>query len=56
MKNADHVFLTKLQFFFQTNERFYFVTPFVGGGKLSLVLENADNKKFTEKQIKFYIV
>ena len=56
LKNADHVFLTKLQFFFQTDERFYFVTPFVGGGKLSLVLEDADGKKFTEKQIKFYIV
>ena len=56
LKNAEHPFLTKLEFFYQTEVRFYFVTPFVGGGKLSMVLKDADNKKFFEKQIKFFIV
>ena len=54
LKNADHQFLTKIQYFYSTPARFYFVMPFVGGGELSLVLKQA--KTFDEKQIKFYII
>lgn len=52
--NADHPFVCKMQYFFQTPERLYYVMPFIGGGELSMVLKTS--KKFKEKQIKFYIV
>ena len=30
--NADHPFLANMQYFFITDERFYFIMPFIGGG------------------------
>ena len=51
--NADHPFLANLQYFYASEERFYFVMPFIGGGELSKILK--DQKKFQEYEIKFYI-
>ena len=41
-----------MQYFFQTEDRFYFVMPFVGGGEMNKILKK--RKKFTEEEIKFY--
>ena len=56
LKNADHKSLINLHFLFNTNERFYFVMPFLGGGELFKIVEqNSRDHRFSEIQIKFYI-
>ena len=43
---ADHPFLARLLYFFVTEERLYFVMPFIGGGEMSTMLKK--EKKFGE--------
>ena len=43
-----------MNYFFQTPERFYLISPLLSGGHLGLVLKE-NGGKFPESQIKFYI-
>ena len=52
LKSSQNPFLAQLLYFFSTEERFYFVMPFIGGGALDKVLKQA--QKFNEREIKFY--
>ena len=56
LKETTHQFLVKLEYFYQTQERLYFVMPFIGGGQLSSVLKKQPNQRFDERQIKFYMI
>ena len=53
---ASSPFLTKLDYFYQTQERLYYVMPFIGGGTLTQVLNGQPKGRFTERQIKFYVI
>jgi calcium-dependent protein kinase len=54
LKQANNEFILNLSFFFQTNERIYFVTPFIKGGDLYELLKK---KKFLDEEtVKFYCV
>ena len=42
-----------MQYFFSTEERFYFVMPLIAGGEMHKVLKH--HNKFPEDSVKFYI-
>ena len=52
LQSLDHPFLVGMIFFFQTEERIYFVMPFIRGGELFQHLRAS--KFFTEEKVKFY--
>jgi len=52
LQNLNHPFLVGMSFCFQTEERVYFVLPFVRGGELFQHLRKF--KYFPEKNVKFY--
>ena len=52
MFDADHPFLCGLDYFFQTEERLYFVMPYISGGMLLQTI--ADHGCFSEEIVKFY--
>ena len=41
-----------MQYYFVTEERLYFIMPFIGGGEISMMLKALG--KFNERMIKFY--
>lgn len=51
--NIKHEFLSSMDYTFQTDERLYFVMPFIEGGELYRIF--AEYKKFHEIIVKFYI-
>ena len=53
MMNIRHNFLSSMDYTFQTDERLYFVMPFIEGGELYKIF--AEKKRFTEVDVKFYI-
>jgi len=52
LQSIDHPFLVGMVFCFQTEERVYFVLPFIRGGELFQHLRQ--NKYFPEDKVKFY--
>ena len=52
LQSIDHPFLVGMVFCFQTEERVYFVLPFIRGGELFQHLRQ--NKYFPEEKVKFY--
>ena len=52
LQSLDHPFLVGMVFCFQTEERIYFVMPFVRGGELFQHLRTA--RYFPEEKVKFY--
>jgi serum/glucocorticoid-regulated kinase 2 len=52
LQNLNHPFLVGMSFCFQTEERVYFVLPFIRGGELFQHLRQY--KYFPEKNVKFY--
>ena len=52
LESLDHPFLVAMIFCFQTEERIYFVMPFVRGGELFQHLKT--EKYFPEEKVKFY--
>ena len=52
LQTLDHPFLVGMIFCFQTEERIYFVMPFVRGGELFQHLR--EKKLFSEYEVKFY--
>ena len=52
LQNLNYPFLVGMEFCFQTEERVYFVLPFVRGGELFQHLR--EYKYFPEKKVKFY--
>jgi len=52
LKQANNEFILSLSFLFQTNERIYFVTPFIKGGDLFQLLKKT--KIINEETVKFY--
>ena len=50
---ANHPFLANMQYFFASEERLYFVMPFIGGGEMGKILKIEDT--FKEPVIKFYV-
>ena len=52
LQSLNHPFLVGMVFCFQTEERVYFVLPFVQGGELFQHLRQ--NKYFPEEKVKFY--
>ena len=52
LDSLDHPFLVAMIFCFQTEERIYFVMPFVRGGELFQHLKT--EKYFPEEKVKFY--
>ena len=52
LQSLDHPFLVGMVFCFQTEERIYFIMPFVRGGELFQHLRN--EKFFPEEKVKFY--
>ena len=52
LQNLDYPFLVGMVFCFQTEERIYFIMPFVQGGELFQHLKN--EKYFKEEKVKFY--
>ena len=52
LETIDHPFLVKLIFCFQTEERVYFVMPFIKGGELFKHLRQVNT--FSEKEVRFY--
>ena len=52
MFDANHPFLCGLDFFFQTEERLYFVMPYISGGELLKTMKN--HGCFSEEIVKFY--
>ena len=54
MFNVDHPFICSMDVLFQTQERLYFVMPFVRGGELFKILQNCG--KLEEKYARFFAV
>ena len=52
MFSCDHPFLVGMDYLFQTQERLYFVMPFVRGGELYKIFKA--NKRLPERTVKFY--
>ena len=52
LQSLNHPFLVGMVFCFQTEERVYFVLPFVRGGELFIHLR--EDKYFPEEKVKFY--
>ena len=52
LQNIDHQFLCKLIFYFQTEDRIFFVMPFLSGGELFQHLKKF--KRFSEEMVRFY--
>ena len=52
LQNIDHPFLCGLIFCFQTEDRIFFVMPFLSGGELFTHLKKF--KRFSEEMVKFY--
>ena len=52
LQNIDHQFLCKLIFYFQTEDRIFFVMPFFSGGELFQHLKKF--KRFSEEMVRFY--
>ena len=52
LQTLDHPFLCGLIFFFQTEDRVFFVMPFLSGGELFQHLKKF--KRFTEEMVRFY--
>ena len=52
LQSLNHPFLVGMVFCFQTQERVYFVLPFVRGGELFIHLR--EDKYFPEQKVKFY--
>ena len=52
MFDANHPFLCGLDYFFQTEERLYFVMPYISGGELLKTMKNYGC--FSEEIVKFY--
>ena len=50
--SCDHPFLVGMEYLFQTDERLYFVMPFVRGGELYKIFKA--NKRLPEPVVKFY--
>ena len=51
--SANHPFLVSMNYFYTTDERVYFVMPFIGGGEMSTILKVEE--KFSEKRTKFFV-
>lgn len=52
LEKVDHPFLVGMVFCFQTEERIYFIMPFIRGGELFQHLKN--EKIFSEEKVKLY--
>ena len=52
IKKIDHPFLIDVEYFFQTDESIYFISPFINGEELYYYMKK--NKNFDENKIKFY--
>ena len=52
LEKVDHPFLVGMVFCFQTEERIYFIMPFIRGGELFQHLKN--EKIFNEEKVKLY--
>jgi serum/glucocorticoid-regulated kinase 2 len=52
LQSINYPFLVRMEFCFQTEERVYFVLPFIRGGELFKHLRQ--NKYFPEEKVKFY--
>ena len=52
LENLNYPFLVGMVWCFQTQERIFFVMPFIQGGELFQLLKSL--KKFDENQVKFY--
>ena len=52
MFETKHPFLCNMEYFFQTNERFYFVMPLIKAGDLHRMLQ--EESRFSEERVKFY--
>lgn len=52
--NVNHPFICSMDVLFQTQERLYFVMPFVRGGELYKILTN--NGKLDEKYARFFTI
>ena len=52
LQSLDHPFLVGMVFCFQTEERIYFIMPFIRGGELFQHLRTS--KYFPEEKVKFY--
>ena len=50
---ADHPFLCRVDFVFQTRQRLYFVMPFISGGELDRIF--IKQRRLLESEVKFYI-
>ena len=55
MFKTSHPFLCNMLYFFESNDRFYFVMPFISGGEMSRIFKELPDNTFSEKDIKFYI-
>ena len=51
--HSRHPFLCSMAYAYQTEERFYFIMPFVGGGELNRILQIQE--RFSETETRFYI-
>ena len=54
LSSSKHPFIADLQYYFQTDERLYFVMNFIRGGELFNLLKTTKN--FPESQAKFYVL
>ena len=52
LQSINYPFLVRMEFCFQTEERIYFILPFIRGGELFKHLRQ--NKYFPEEKVKFY--
>ena len=52
LEKANHPFLVKLEYAFQTKEKIFFVMNFIRGGEMFTHLRKS--KRFPEKRAKFY--
>ena len=52
LSSVNHPFLANMQYYFVTEERLYFIMPFIGGGEMKMMLKAEG--KFSERMIKFY--
>ena len=50
---SNHPFLCSMDYYFSSEERLYFVMPFISGGEMHQILKSRD--KFPEAEVKFYI-
>ena len=55
LEKIKHPFLVGLDYVFQTDERIYFIMEFVRGGELYANMKKMPNKRFEERDVRFYI-